>query len=131
VYFIKEKNTEALDVEDAVVGESLEWSTTGEDILYVSLSGIAKYKVKLANTELCNNIFIAEGYIAKFYKNGRCIVYAAFNSGGGDKSYGSQGLHIMDLDSMVSTKAWSFPEPGVFSRSIILLYMEDDLKLQD
>lgn len=131
VYFVKEKNTQELDIEDAVVGESLEWSATGNEILYISLSGIAKYKVKLANTELCNNMFLAEGYIAKLYKTGNSIIYAAFNNGDGDKAYESQGLYKMDLDNMVSTRIWSFPEPGVFSRSITLLYLADDLKLQD
>lgn len=119
-----------LDSNDAVVGESVIWSPDGTKIVYVTLSGAAKYSLKLADLNQNANIFIGNGYIAAFSPSGKSIVYAEYEISTENKLEKNQTIYKMNIEDKEKVKVWKFPEKSVFSRSINMLYWTNSLDMK-
>ncbi len=116
-----------LDLEDAVVGESVMWSPDGSRIAFVTLSSVAKYDIKLADLNANSIEHVGNGYLATFSSRGKFLVYAAYEINDKGSSEKKQVIYRMNLENKKIEKVWDFPEKSVFSRSINMLYSSDPL----
>lgn len=116
-----------LDTNEAVVGESVVWSPDGLKIAYVTLSGVTKYSVKLAEVKQNNTISIGNGYLAAFSTSGKSLIYAAYEINNKNEFEKKQTIFRMNIDDRKTERVWSFPEISIFSRSIKLLYWTDSV----
>lgn len=114
-----------LDLDDAVVGESVLWSPEGTKIAFVTLSGVAKYSVKLANLNSETVEYVGNGHLAAFSLNGRFLVYAAYEANEESKQGEKQVIYRMNMGDKKVEKVLEFSEKSVFSRSINMLYIRE------
>lgn len=119
-----------LDPNDAVVGESVIWSPDGSKIVYVTLSGAAKYSLKLADLRQNTSISLGNGYIAAFSPSGKSIVYAQYEISTENKLEKNQTIYKMNIENKEKVKVWKFPEKSIFSRSINMLYWTNSLDMK-
>lgn len=115
-----------LDLNDAVVGESLVWSGDNTNIAYVALKGVAKYSVKTANIIEKSAITVDDGYIVAFSPGGKAIIYASYLIDE-EKGIKKQIIYKRNVKDNKSEKLWEFPEESIYSRSINMLYWTDKL----
>lgn len=114
-----------LDLNDAVVGESVVWSPDGSKIAYVTLSGVAKYNVKIADVKKNTTISVGNGYLTAFSPNGKSLIYASYEADSKNEFGKNQIINKIDIEEGKTERIWTFPEKSVFSRSINVLYWTD------
>lgn len=130
VFNLSDNTTQELDMNDAVVGESVVWSPDGSKIAYVTLSGVAKYSVKLADVKQKTTTSVGNGYIAAFSPSGKSLVYAAYEINAENELEKNQTIYKMNIEKEKTEKVWDFPESSVFSRSINMLYWTNSMDIK-
>lgn len=116
-----------LDLDDAIVGESVMWSPDGSRIAFVTLSSVAKYNIKLADLNSNSIEHVGNGYLAAFSTKGKFLVYAAYEINEEQESEKRQVIYRLNIEKKKIERVWDFPEKSVFSRSINMLYLWDPL----
>lgn len=117
-----------LDLNDAVVGESLVWSKNSDKIAYVALNGVTNYSIKLANIKDKSAATIDDGYAVSFSPSGESIIYASYSIDN-EKEVKRQVIYKRELGSSVKEEIWDFPEESLYSRSINMLYWTEKLDI--
>lgn len=125
---LEDNSVMEMDLNDAVVGESLIWSCDSINIAYVVLNGVAKYRVKLASIKEKSAVTIDDGYSVTFSPSGESIIYASYLIGN-EKEAKKQVIYKRDIKSNDSQKFWEFPEKSIYSRSINMLYWTNKLDI--
>lgn len=124
---LSDNTVQEIDINDAVVGESVVWSPDGSKIAYVTLSGVAKYNVKLADLKQNITTSIGNGYLAAFSSSGESLIYAAYELNNENELAKRQIIYKLNIEGGKTEKVWDFPEESVFSRSINVLYWTNSL----
>lgn len=124
---LSDNTIQEIDTNDAVVGESVVWSPDGSKIAYVTLNGVAKYNVKLADLKQSTTNLIGNGYLAAFSSSGKSLVYASYEIKNENELEKKQIIYKMNIEGGKAEKVWDFPEESVFSRSINVLYWTNSL----
>jgi Tol biopolymer transport system component len=119
---LADNSIQELDVNEAVVGESVVWSPDGTKIAYVTLNGVAKYNIKLADLKQNTSTSIGSGYLVTFSSSGKSLVYASYEIDKENELEKKQVIYRMNIEKEKIEKVWDFPESSVFSRSINMLY---------
>lgn len=129
LYILNLKNNiiQELDINEAVVGESVVWSPDSSKIAYVTLNGVTKYSVKLAEIDQNTTLFMGNGYLAAFSSSGKSLIYAAYEINKEEPFEKKQIIYRMNIQDGATEKVWDFPEISVFSRSIKILYWTNSL----
>jgi Tol biopolymer transport system component len=133
----EDKSIIELDTSDAVVGESLVWSSNSTNIAYVVLNGVTKYSVKVANINEKSASYVGDGYVAAFSPSGESIIYASYliDDENKDKKEDEAEnkiqviyrLDIRDIGNKDPQPIWEFAEKSLYSRSINMLYWTNKL----
>ncbi len=128
---LSDNTIQEIDTNDAIVGESVVWSPDGSKIAYVTLNGVAKYNVKLADLEQDTITLIGNGYLAAFSSSGKSLIYASYEINNENELEKMQVIYKMNIEGGKTEKVWDFPEESVFSRSINVLYWTDTLDVMN
>lgn len=128
---LSDNSIQELDINDAVVGESVVWSPDGSKIAYVTLNGVAKYNVKLADLKQNTTTSIGNGYLAAFSSSGKSLIYASYEISNENELEKNQIIYKRNIEGGKVEKVWDFPEESVFSRSINVLYWVNSLDIKE
>lgn len=120
-----------LDVNEAIVGESVVWSPDGTKIAYVTLNGVAKYNIKLADLKQNTSTSIGSGYLVTFSSSGKSLVYTTYEIDKENELDKRQVIYRMNIENRKTEKVWDFPEKSVFSRSINMLYWVNSMNIKE
>jgi Tol biopolymer transport system component len=124
LYILNKSNNliESIDMKDAIVGGTVNWSKDGKYIACVTLNGGSRDQIKLADVKNKTVENIDKGYITAFSKNSKYLIYAAYEP---DQDVKKQVLLKRKIGDEKSEKIMDFPEEGRYSKSINMLFTLD------
>lgn len=114
---------ESIDVNDAVVGGTMNWSNDGKYIVCITLNGGSRDKIKLSDIESQTVEDIDKGYIASFSPDSKYLIYASYSA---EQETKKQILYKRKVGTDKSEIILEFPEEGKYSKSINMLYTIDN-----
>lgn len=126
LYILDINSKEEVEIPDKspVFGGSVKWSQDGNALIFKAQNGDKKHRIKYVNAPDKKVKDIGEGYIANFSKDGKSVVYAAYNSQGK-----KQSINRYSIDEAKSNVVLEFEEPVNKAESINMLYCTDKIDI--